>query len=101
MDIFHISPHSLHVEFFFFLADGLNMGQACGLGFVGSEQPRPLWIRCTPSCLIAFADIELQVIDAAASGQALRQSLHTLYESRQNMDRNCSLTGAQKPRKSL
>lgn len=55
----------------------------CVLGFVSSVQQRPLSMRCTLSRLIAFADIELQVIDVVACGQALCQSLHTLHESRQ------------------
>lgn len=55
----------------------------CVLGFVDSGQQHPLWMRCTLSHLIAFADIELQVIDVVTRGQVLRQSLHTLYESRQ------------------
>lgn len=55
----------------------------CVLGMVGSLQQHPLLMRCTPSGLIAFADIELQVIDVVARGQALHQSLHTLHGSRQ------------------
>lgn len=62
-------------------------------GFVGSAQQHPLLMHCT-SRLIAFADIELQVIDVVAPSPLSVTPYVTPVQAEE--ERNRSLTGARK-----